>query len=212
MYYFSRLSLLTILIAHFVMSAALANDCSIYLSGRNAKDGIESTSSLIRGKNHDFSIDWNYVISLPSLEAFVAQLPGTSSFVVPSSLLKFKDAGFSVRKLDSPICPECFHELASQAGGRVWVPISSANGTSLLTIFFTAQFKPGISIEEIRDFNQLNGVTIVQSIPVGKNVFKLKVSSTEEVTAIDMANLYSHSGKTIFAEPEFGNVFPPRSE
>lgn len=72
-----------------------------------------------------------------------------------------------------------------------------------ITDKFVAQFIPGMRREQIDEFNAGYGVSIVRELKMSPNTYVLKAPGGEGATAIDLANRYFESGKTLFSHPDF---------
>lgn len=69
---------------------------------------------------------------------------------------------------------------------------------------FVAQFKPGVSRQQIDQLNAQHEVQIVEPLGYAENGYRLKASEAEgERGPVVLANLYYESGLTEFAHPNF---------
>jgi subtilisin family serine protease len=72
-----------------------------------------------------------------------------------------------------------------------------------LTRRFVAQFKSNVTRNEIDAFNAQNGVRIMGPLGYAENGFLLEALPSSMKTALELANLYFESGKTVWSHPDF---------
>jgi len=69
----------------------------------------------------------------------------------------------------------------------------------------TVRFKSDISQEKIEQFNEDNGVEIIEKNPYVQNQYLLRVKNPKDTLVV--ANKYQESGLTVFASPNFASEF-----
>jgi subtilisin family serine protease len=73
-----------------------------------------------------------------------------------------------------------------------------------ITNRFVAQFKPGVSRQQIDELNQKNNVRIVEALDFVENGYLLEsLNANENMSAVRLANIYYESGLTVFSHPDF---------
>ncbi len=182
---------------------ASANPCNEYLASKNAINGIESTSYLMRGKPNDVKIDWNYIVYPFESENLIVQAGVEGDLVLTAPFHEFLANGFLVKKLSSPISPQRLQEIRKLTNGKVWVSAQHSSFLGLLTPYLIVGYKPEMTAEEIAAFNTANKISIMKTIPVAPNTYNVVLDSENMQSSVDVANQYMASGKVVFAEPVF---------
>lgn len=201
---------LSALVAHGVLIAFVLA-AAVTITAITAYAQQERDSYYANGQNYPLTISLNSLgviakegVSVKQIETVAGTLELTLERELPHGFIILSLEGSRSRSELVKLAREVKQvgkEFVAQAG-LVVTPVG-ADTPSLMTDEFIVQFRDGVTLEQIKAFNEENAVRIVMENPFVKHQFLLKVSEASRTDALEMANLYRKDDLTESAYPNF---------